>query len=211
MWQTQSQHHCTRPQHQHLLAPYPHTLCVLLCFIKPILGNHYVTVGPVPHASASGFNGLPIFGCPDCNDNAPVEIANDRPWPPHQDTTDLDGVIPRQRMSSAYSPLPPSTTCGQASPEPLARALSTDSSDRPLGLVRGCGLDNSSKSLNVTHSAYYTFFREGCVWGTTRWCCCSSISATQPRIWRPSCQFETHVCSLYCARPSSLAIWTRTM
>jgi len=72
--------------------------------------THLVTVGPVPHASASGFSGLPTFGRPDCNDAAPVEIANDRPWPPHQDSTDLDGAIPRQRLNSAYSPLPPSAT-----------------------------------------------------------------------------------------------------
>ena len=44
-----------------------------------------------------------------------MEIVNDRPWPPHQDTTDLHEAIPRQRLSSTYSPLSPSTTCGQAS------------------------------------------------------------------------------------------------
>jgi len=85
--------------------------------------SHLVTVRPVPHASASGFSGLPTFGRPDCNDVAPVEIANDGSWPPHQDTTDLDGAIPRQRLGSAYSPLPPSTGCGQDSPEPLACPL----------------------------------------------------------------------------------------
>jgi len=52
-----------------------------------------------------------------------VEIANDRPWPPHQDTTDLDGAIHQQRLSSPYSPLPTSTSCGQTSPEPLACPL----------------------------------------------------------------------------------------
>jgi len=52
-----------------------------------------------------------------------VEITNDRLWPPHQDTTDLDGAIPRQQLSSTCSPLPPSTSCGQASPEPLACPL----------------------------------------------------------------------------------------
>jgi len=88
--------------------------------------THLVTVGPVPHSSSSGFSGLPTFGRPDCNDAAPVEIANDR-WPPHQDTTDLDRAISRQRLSIAYSPLPPSTSCGQASPEPLARPLVTPS------------------------------------------------------------------------------------
>ena len=56
-----------------------------------------------------------------------MEIGNDRPWPPHQDTTDLDEAIPRQRLSSIYSPLSPSTTCGQASPEPLACPLVTPS------------------------------------------------------------------------------------
>jgi len=85
--------------------------------------THLVTVRPVPHASASEFSGLPTFGVPDCNDDATVEAANDRPWPPHQDTTDLDGVIPRQRLSSNYSPLPSSTSCGQTSPEPLACPL----------------------------------------------------------------------------------------
>ena len=85
--------------------------------------THLVTVRPVPHASASEFSGLPTFGGPDCNDDATVEAANDRPWPPHQDTTDLDGVIPRQRLSSNYSPLPSSTSCGQTSPEPLACPL----------------------------------------------------------------------------------------
>jgi len=52
-----------------------------------------------------------------------VEIANDRPWHPHQDTTDLDGAIPRQRLSRAFSPLLPSPSCHQASPEPLAFPL----------------------------------------------------------------------------------------
>ena len=54
-----------------------------------------VSVGPVPHASASRFN------------------------------LESDGAIPRQRLSSAYSPLPPSLSCRQASPspEPLACPL----------------------------------------------------------------------------------------
>jgi len=52
-----------------------------------------------------------------------VEIANDRPWPSHQDTTDLDGAIPRQQLSSSCSPLSPSPSCRQASPEPLACPL----------------------------------------------------------------------------------------
>jgi len=85
--------------------------------------THLVTVGPVPHASASRFSELPTCDRPDCTDAAPVEIANDRPLPPHQDTTDLDGAIPRQRLSSACSPLPPSPSCRQASPEPLACPL----------------------------------------------------------------------------------------
>jgi len=80
--------------------------------------THLVTGGSVPHASASGVSGLPTCGRPECNDAAPVEIGNDRPWPPHQVTTDLDEAIPRQRWSSTYFPLSPSTTCGQASPEP---------------------------------------------------------------------------------------------
>jgi len=84
--------------------------------------THLVTVGPVPHTSASRFSEIPTCDRPDCTDAATVEIANDRPWPPHQDTTDLDGAVPQQRLSSACSPLPPSTSCGQASPEPLARA-----------------------------------------------------------------------------------------
>jgi len=62
--------------------------------------THLVTVRPVPHASASEFSGLPTSGGPDCNDDATAEIANDRPLPPHQDTTDLDKVIPRPRLSS---------------------------------------------------------------------------------------------------------------
>ena len=87
--------------------------------------THLVTVGPVPYTSASRFSEVPTCDRPDCNDAAPVEIANDRPWPPHQDTTDLDGAIPRQRLShgSTCSPLPPSTSCGQVSPEPLACPL----------------------------------------------------------------------------------------
>ena len=81
--------------------------------------THLVTVGFVPHASASVFSGFPTFCRPDCNDTALVEIPNDRPWPPHLDTRDLDGATPRQRLCSADTPLSPSTTCGQASPEPL--------------------------------------------------------------------------------------------
>jgi hypothetical protein len=38
--------------------------------------THLVTVWPAPHASASGLSGLSTFGCPDCNDTAPVETAN---------------------------------------------------------------------------------------------------------------------------------------
>jgi len=85
--------------------------------------THLVTVGPVPHASASRFSELPTCDRPDCTHTAPVEIANDRPWPPHQDTTDLDWTIPRQRLSRACSPLPPSPSCRQTSPEPLACPL----------------------------------------------------------------------------------------
>jgi len=85
--------------------------------------THLVTVEPVHHASASRFSELPTCDCPDCTDAAPVEIANDRPWPPHQNTTDLDGTIPRQRLSRACSPLTPSPSCQQASPEPLACPL----------------------------------------------------------------------------------------
>jgi len=85
--------------------------------------THLVTIGPVPHASASRFSELPTCDRPDCTDDAPVEIANDRPWPPHQDTTDLDGAISRQRLSRACSPLPPSPSCQKASPEPLACPL----------------------------------------------------------------------------------------
>jgi len=58
---------------------------------------------------------------------APVGIGNDRPCPPHQDTTDLHEAIPRQRQSSTYSPLSPSTTCGQTSPEALGCPLVTPS------------------------------------------------------------------------------------
>jgi len=82
-----------------------------------------VMVELVPHTSASRFSELPTYDCPDCTDTAPVEIANDRPWPPHQDTTDLDGTIPRQRLSRACSPLTPSPSCQQASPQPLACPL----------------------------------------------------------------------------------------
>ena len=85
--------------------------------------THLVTVGPVPHASASRVSELPTCDHPDCNGAAPVEIANDRPWHPHQDTTDLDGAIPQQRLFWACSPLPPSPSCQQASPEPLACPL----------------------------------------------------------------------------------------
>jgi len=85
--------------------------------------THLVTVGPVPHASASRVSELPTCDCSDCTDTAPVEIANDRPWHPHQDNTDLDGAIPRQRLSWACSPLPLSPSCQQASPEPLACPL----------------------------------------------------------------------------------------
>jgi len=85
--------------------------------------THLVTVGPGPHASDSGFSGLPTYGRSDCNDTAPVEIANDRPWPPHQDTRDLDRATHRQRLSNTFSPLPPATSCGPDSPEPLARPL----------------------------------------------------------------------------------------
>jgi len=85
--------------------------------------THLVTVGPVPHASASQFSEPPTCDRPDCNDAAPVEIVNDRPWPPHQETTHLDRAIPRKRLSSACSPLPPLPTCRQASPEPLACLL----------------------------------------------------------------------------------------
>ena len=85
--------------------------------------THLFTVGPVPHASTSRFSELPTCDRPDCNNAAPVEIVNDRPWPPHQDTTVLDGAIPRQRLSTACSLLPPSTSCRQVSPEPLACPL----------------------------------------------------------------------------------------
>ena len=85
--------------------------------------THVVTVGPGPHASDSGLSGLPTCDRPDCNDAAPVEIANDRPWPPYQNTRDLDGVTHQQRLSGTESPLPPSTSCGPDSPEPLARPL----------------------------------------------------------------------------------------
>jgi len=40
--------------------------------------THLVTVGPVPHASASVWSGLPTFGRPDYNATAPVDIPNDR-------------------------------------------------------------------------------------------------------------------------------------
>ena len=85
--------------------------------------THLVTVGPVPHASASRVSKLPTCDRLDCTDTAPVEIANDRPWHPHQDTTDLDRAIPRERLSRACSPLTPSPSCQQASPEPLACPL----------------------------------------------------------------------------------------
>jgi len=55
---------------------------------------HLVTVGSVPHARAPGFSELPTFNCPDCNDAVFVNMANDRPWRAHQDTTDLDRAIP---------------------------------------------------------------------------------------------------------------------
>ena len=85
--------------------------------------THLVTSGPVPHASTSRFSELPTCDRPDCNDAASVEIVNDRPWPPHQDTTDLGRAIPRQQLSNTCSPLPPSTSCWQVSPEPLACPL----------------------------------------------------------------------------------------
>ena len=141
--------------------------------------THLVTARPVPHASASGLSGLPTCGSPDCNDAAPLEIANDRPWPPHQDTRYLERAILRHRLSSAYSLLPPSKSCVQASPEPLARPLVAPSelnqvtdllalfavtdllalffwtcffvSDRPLDLV----------FLHVAHSDYHALFRDG--------------------------------------------------
>jgi len=47
----------------------------------------------------------------------------DRPWHQYQDTRALVGSTPRQRLSSPYSPLPPSTSCEKNSPEPLARHL----------------------------------------------------------------------------------------
>ena len=56
---------------------------------------HLVTVGPVPHARAPGFSELFTFGHPDCNGAVFVKITNDRPLSAHQDTTDLDGIIPR--------------------------------------------------------------------------------------------------------------------
>ena len=82
-----------------------------------------MTAGPVPHASASGFSGLTIFGRPDYNEAATVEITNDRPWPPRQDTTDFDGASPRQRLSRAHSHLSPSATCEQDSPQVLAHSV----------------------------------------------------------------------------------------
>ena len=71
--------------------------------------THLVTAGPDPHASASGLSGLPTCGRPVCNAAAPVEIAIDRagPWPPHQDTRDIDGAIPQQRLSSTFLGRPP--------------------------------------------------------------------------------------------------------
>ena len=134
--------------------------------------THLVPAGTDPDSSASGFGELPTSGPPESTDTAPLEIVNDRPWPPHQDTRDLDGAIPQQRLSSTYSPLPPSTSCGQDSPEPLARPLVappdlTQVTDLRVGLVRGCGLDHSISSRNVAHSAYHTFFRREGVCGTT--------------------------------------------
>jgi len=85
--------------------------------------THLVTGGPVPHASASGVSELPTRGRHECNDAVPVKIGNDRPRTPHLDTTYLDEVIHRQRVSSTYSPLSPSTTCAQASPESLTCPL----------------------------------------------------------------------------------------
>ena len=43
--------------------------------------THLVSVGTVPHASASRFGELPTCDRPDCNDATTVEMANDRPWP----------------------------------------------------------------------------------------------------------------------------------
>ena len=57
--------------------------------------THLVSVGPVPHTSASQFSELLTCDRPDCNDAATVEIVNDRPWTLHQDTTDLDEAIPQ--------------------------------------------------------------------------------------------------------------------
>jgi len=51
-----------------------------------------------------------------------------------------------------------------------------NSGDRPLGLARRCGLDNTSSSLDVAHSASQTLFRSGRVRGTTSWYCSSSNS-----------------------------------
>ena len=106
--------------HVHINITY---IYIYIYICKYSIPTHLVTAGPVPHASAPGLSGLPTCHSPDHNDAAPVDIANDRPLPLHQDIRDLDEAIPRQRLSSAHSPLPPSTSCGQASPEPLARPL----------------------------------------------------------------------------------------
>jgi len=114
--------------------------------------THLVTVGPVPRASASRFSELPTCDRSDFNDAAPVEIANDRPWPPHQDTTDLDGAIPRQRLSSTCSPLPPSTSCRQASPEPLACPLVAHSELTQMTdlLALFAGVDSTTPAVVLT-------------------------------------------------------------
>jgi len=79
--------------------------------------THLVIVRSVPHARLSGLSGLPTCACPDYHDAVPVGIVHDKPWSPYQDTRDLARAIPRQRLPSVYSPLSPSTSCGQFSPE----------------------------------------------------------------------------------------------
>ena len=60
--------------------------------------THLVTVGPVPHASASGFSGLPTFGPSDCNDAAPVETAKAGP----QDSKSIPPSLPHSMSTLTH-------------------------------------------------------------------------------------------------------------
>jgi len=172
--------------------------------------THLVTVG------SSRFSELPICDRPDCNDTATVEITNDRPWPPRQDTTDLDRAIHRKRLNTTCSLLPPSTRGGQASPEPLACPLVAPSELIKVTDLLGLfvGVDSTTPVVVSTWPTLLTTTssEEGVVVARELilFQLQFSWNSIKSRVQRPSRTFGTHVCSFFCDNSSGEVIWSRT-